>query len=76
MIPLTKLDDSLVIVNVETIKYVESVPDTLIHFVNGDSLIVRESLDQLMEHVINLRAKIIHNAQKMIQDPTELDRRL
>jgi uncharacterized protein YlzI (FlbEa/FlbD family) len=40
MILLTKLDKSKVLVSLDNIKFVESTPDTLVRFVNGDMLIV------------------------------------
>lgn len=59
MIMLTKLDNSPVLVNLETIKYIETTPDTLIRFVNGDTMMVRESLEQLEARVIELKKKIL-----------------
>ena len=58
MIMLTKLDSSPVLVNLETIKYIESTPDTLIRFVNGDTMIVRETLEDLEHRVIELKRRI------------------
>ena len=47
MLLLTKLDKTRVLVTLETIKYVEETPDTLIRFLNGESILVRESLAQI-----------------------------
>ncbi|MCX6124161.1 MAG: flagellar FlbD family protein, partial [Proteobacteria bacterium] len=47
MLLLTKLDKTRVLVTLETIKYVEETPDTLIRFLNGESILVRESLPQI-----------------------------
>ncbi len=46
MIMLTRLDNSKVLVNLETVKFIESTPDTLLSFLNGDSVMVRESLEE------------------------------
>ena len=59
MIVLTKLDRSSVLVSVEAIKYMEAVPDTLINFLNGDSLIVRENFEEVMACVVNYKARIV-----------------
>ena len=48
MIMLTKLDHTRILVGFEAVKYIEETPDTLIRFLNGESLIVRESLDQVL----------------------------
>jgi len=63
MIILTKLDKSPILVNLETIKYAESVPDTVIRFLNGDSVIVLESLDEIERRVLNSKAELLKKAQ-------------
>jgi uncharacterized protein YlzI (FlbEa/FlbD family) len=62
LILLTKLDDSPILVNLETIKYCEATPDTRLVFINGDSLIVRETLEVIEEKVITLKAKILNQS--------------
>ena len=69
MILLTKLDKSSVLVNVESIKYIETMPDTLIFFLNGDTLIVSESIDYIAEKVIELKARIIKKSSAMTPVP-------
>jgi uncharacterized protein YlzI (FlbEa/FlbD family) len=61
VIKLTKLDNSPLLVNLETVKYAEAVPDTVIRFLNGDSVIVRESLEQIENSVIESKKKIFQN---------------
>lgn len=65
LILLTKLDESPVIINLETVKLIESVPDTLIFFVNGDSLMVKETLDVVLQRTIEQRAKVVRRAQDL-----------
>ena len=62
MIVLSKLDNSPILVNLEAIKYLESTPDTLIHFLNGDSLLVREKLDDIEKIVQKTKADILKKA--------------
>jgi uncharacterized protein YlzI (FlbEa/FlbD family) len=59
VILLTKLDGSFVLLNLDTVKYVENKGDTLIFFVNGDTLIVRESLEEVERRVLDLKRKIL-----------------
>ncbi len=59
MILLTRLDNSRILVNLETVKFVESTPDTLLSFLNGDSLIVRESLEEIEKRVVEYRMKVL-----------------
>lgn len=58
MILLTRLDNSKVLINIDTVKYVESTPDTLISFINGDSVMVRESLEEIDRHVVDYKVTI------------------
>jgi flagellar protein FlbD len=59
VILLTKLDKTRILVNLETIKYVEATPDSLIRFLNGDSVIVAESLDEIHERVLESRVRTL-----------------
>ncbi len=63
MILLTKIDNSTLILNLDAVKYIESVPDTVITFLNGDTMIVKESLEDVIESVVRLKANISYKAQ-------------
>lgn len=62
MILLTKLDNKEILVSLETIKYVEAVPDTIVFFTNGDSLMVKESLVQVQARVREHQTEILKGA--------------
>jgi flagellar protein FlbD len=68
MIVLTKLDKSPMLVNVEAIKFIESTPDTLIFFQNGDTAFVRESLEEIAERVIDFKSRVLKNAHSARTD--------
>ncbi len=55
MIQLTRLNNQELVVNCDLIKYVERAPDTVITLVTGDKLVVRESVDQVLERVVKFR---------------------
>lgn len=61
MIQLTRLNNSALVLNAELIKFVESVPDTVITLVSGEKIIVRESADEVTKRVIEFR-RSIHQA--------------
>lgn len=46
-------------VSLDAIKYIEETPDTLVFFLNGDSVIVRESIAEVVEKSIESRARIM-----------------
>jgi flagellar protein FlbD len=53
MIPLTRLNGQSFVINAEKIRYVESTPDTVVCCDNGDKLMVRESLQEVMRRAID-----------------------
>lgn len=62
MITLTKLDNKKILINLDVIKYLEPIPDTLILFINGESIIVKESLSEIDEAIVAYRSKILARA--------------
>lgn len=64
LILLTRLDKSKVLVNIDTVKFIESTPDTLISFVNGDSVMVRESLEEIDRAVLQYKVTILKLSQE------------
>lgn len=52
MIRLTRLNDEPFILNAELIRYVEARPDTFITLTTGDRLVVKESMEEVMERAI------------------------
>ena len=52
MITLTRLNGKQFVVNADLIRTVESNPDTTITLINGDHLIVQESLQQVVEAAV------------------------
>lgn len=58
MITVTRLDKRVVVVNAELIKMLEATPDTIMTLINGDTLIVRESVDEVVERAIEYARRI------------------
>ena len=52
MIEVTKLNDMKLLVNAELIESVEETPDTVISFVTGKKIIVKESRQEIKNLVI------------------------
>ncbi len=52
MIRLTRLNGDEFILNAELIRYVERCPDTLITLTNGETLMVREPLDEVVRRTV------------------------
>ena len=52
MIRLTQLNGEAFILNADLIRYVEARPDTFITLTTGERLVVRESLDDVMQRAV------------------------
>ncbi len=52
MITVTRLNDQRLVLNAELIKTVESTPDTLITLINGDRMMVKESMEEIVRKAV------------------------
>lgn len=55
MIKLTRLNNSKLVINAEMIEFVEAIPDTLVSLVSGKKIMVTESVDQVVEQVVEFK---------------------
>jgi len=58
MIKLTKLNDKIFYLNPHQIEFIEEVPETLITMLSGKTIYVKETVDELIEKIIEYRKKI------------------
>ncbi len=58
MITVTRLNDQPLVLNAELIKTVESTPDTLITLINGDRMMVKESMDEIVRKAVEYGRQI------------------
>jgi flagellar protein FlbD len=59
MIRLTRLNNQVLTVNSDLIKFVEQSPDTLITLVTGEKIVVRESSEDVVRLVIRFRRMVL-----------------
>ena len=52
MIVLTRLNGNRFVLNAELIRSVEAVPDTTIQLVNGDRVLVREEMHEVIDRTV------------------------
>ena len=55
MVTLSRLNGSVVAINPDLIAWIDVTPDTIVSLLGGDKIIVRESLDEVIERVIAFR---------------------
>ncbi len=61
MIRLTKLNNSSFVINCELIETLESTPDTVITLNNGKKYVVADSIDEVIDRVIQYKKRIFAN---------------
>jgi len=52
MIELTRLNNEKIVVNADMIEFLERTPDTLVTTTTGKKLMVKETIDEVVEKVI------------------------
>lgn len=58
MITVTRLDQRVVVLNADLIKMIESTPDTIITLLNGDTVVVRETLDEVIRRATDYQRQV------------------
>ena len=58
MIKLRKLNHELIVINSRQIEHIELIPETKIVLMNKDFYIVQESVDEVIDKIIEFNAKI------------------
>lgn len=60
MIQLTRLNNQPLVVNSDLVKFVEQAPDTVITLVTGEKIVVRESVPQILERIVQFRRAVLN----------------
>lgn len=58
MIRLTRLNGSIYVLNCELIETVEATPDTVISTINGKKYVATESVEEVVEKVVQYKGNI------------------
>ena len=67
MIELTRLNGEMVFVNPDHMRFIESCPDTLLTFMDGKTLVVKETVHQVNEKVISCQQRY-HATSKFVTE--------
>jgi flagellar protein FlbD len=59
MIRLSRLDHQEIAINSDLIEYVEAKPDTTVRLVTGDSILVLESVDEVIRRIVSFRRMLL-----------------
>ncbi len=74
MIELTRLNGNTMVVNSDLIKTAEASPDTMLTLINGEKLIVREEIGEVIERVLVYRARLLAVVGRRMKHFDDLDR--
>ena len=76
MIQLTRINHMPLVLNSDLIEHVESSPDTIISLTNGQKLLVLETVDDIVQKVVQFRRSIcggIPVANIALREPAETE---
>jgi flagellar protein FlbD len=59
MIQLTRLNNKVLMVNSDLIKFVEQSPDTLVTLITGEKIVVLEKASEVLTRVIDFRRSVL-----------------
>jgi flagellar protein FlbD len=59
VIQLTRLNTKPLIVNSDLIEFIENAPDTVITFVTGEKIMVRETAEEVIELILRFRRRLL-----------------
>lgn len=59
MIQLTRLNGQPLTINSDLVKQIENSPDTVITLLNGEKIIVRETVEQIVERTVAFRRRVL-----------------
>jgi uncharacterized protein YlzI (FlbEa/FlbD family) len=62
MIKLSRLGRQEIAINCDLIAFVEACPDTTVRMIGGDSLIVHESVDEVLHRISAYRSGLLRDA--------------
>jgi flagellar protein FlbD len=55
MIRVTRISDAELVINADLIEFVEAIPETMITLTTGKKIMVRESVDEIIQRVAEFK---------------------
>ncbi len=71
MIRLTRLNHQEITINADLIEHLESTPDTLIKMVNGQTIMVRESIDEVVERIVHYKRQVLGLVENLSRETVQ-----
>jgi flagellar protein FlbD len=74
MIEVTRLNGNQMLLNSDLVKTAEASPDTMLTLITGEKLIVRETCAEVLERVMEYRAKLLSSVARRLPPGVNLER--
>jgi|BioPla2DNA2_1021312.scaffolds.fasta_scaffold01335_3 flagellar protein FlbD len=67
MIKVTRLNDSYIVINSDLIEFIEETPDTVITMTTGRKIVVKETIEEIINYVIEYKQKILGDISNKVR---------
>jgi flagellar protein FlbD len=71
VIKVRLIGDNQIVLNSDMIEFIEATPDTVISLSNGKKLIVRESVSEVVDKIVDFRLRLQKSAQDLVRTQSE-----
>lgn len=72
MISLTRLNNEKFVLNADLIEFMEETPDTVITMTTGKKIVVRESVDVVIDKIVKYRKRVFSITIADLQERNEV----
>ena len=69
MIELRLINDSRIVLNSDLIEFIEATPDTVISLSTGKKVIVKESVSDVIDKIVEFRRRLGVSVQELVCAP-------
>jgi flagellar protein FlbD len=59
MVRITRLNDTVLVVNSDMIEFLEATPDTIVTLTTGRKVVAKESVDELIDKVVEYKRRCL-----------------
>ena len=59
MIKLTRLNDTVLVINADMIQFLEATPDTIITLTDGRKVVAKEPVDEIIDKVVEYKHRFL-----------------
>lgn len=71
MLEVTRLNGQKIVINCELVEYIDANPDTTISLTTNNKFVVKESLEDVIEKIINYKRKVFSQNIKINENTKE-----